>query len=581
MITTVGELFMSINKKDIIQLLEKIALYLELKGKNPFKISAYRRAAQALERDERSVAQIEDFATIKGIGKGTNAIIVEYIETGKSQTLSELENEIPRSLLPLLHLPGLGGKRIAKLYQELGVKDVLSLKEKCENGEVENLAGFGKKTAENILHALEEAKNKPERYPIAFILPIAKNIEEYLDTIVEVEKYSRAGSLRRMKETIKDIDFIIATKQPIKVRDALLKMINIKDIIAQGETKVSITIEDVYDVNVDFRIVTMEEFASTLHHFTGSKEHNVALRQLAKKQGEKINEYGIEKEDSEKLLTFKTEKALFKHFGLHEIPPEVRENKGELEAFKHNITLINEEDIRGDLHMHTTWSDGSQSIEEMVIHARKQGYEYIAITDHSKFLQVANGLNETRLRRQREEIFTLNEKYNDIHIFSGVEMDILPNGKLDFSTDFLRELDFVIGAIHSGFNQPQEQIMARLYNALENPFISLIAHPTGRLIGRREGYKVDVEGVISKAKETNTALEINANPNRFDLSSEWAKMAQDEGVILAINTDAHSYQTFDHMKYGVSVAKKGWIEKASVMNTWSKNKLIKFFNRNK
>lgn len=572
---------MSINKKDVIKLLEEIALYLELKGENPFRISAYRKAAQSLERDERSLAEIDDFSKIKGIGAGTTAIIEEYIENNMSVTLEELKSEVPEGLIPLLKLPGLGGKRIAKLYKELNVVDSVSLKAVCENGELAQLSGFGKKTVENILTALENEHKRPERLPIAMMLPIAEKIEAFLESIPDIISFSRAGSLRRMRETIKDIDYIITTADIINVREAILNFEGIKDVIAKGDTKVSITVEALYDVNVDFRLVTDEEFATTLHHFTGSKDHNVAMRQIAKDRGEKINEYGVEVEASGEILTFATEEKFFNHFGLPYIPPEVRENTGEIEAFKNGIELIDMNDIRGDLHMHTTWSDGAQSIEEMVNHAREIGYEYLAITDHSKFLQVANGLNETRLRRQREEIQQLNEKYSDIHIFSGVEMDILPDGSLDFSDEFLRDMDFVIAAIHSSFNQSEEQIMTRLYAALENPYVSLIAHPTGRLIGRREGYQVNVEKLIERAKETNTALEINANPNRLDLSAMWVKKAQEIGATLSINTDAHNYHMFDHMKYGVSIAKKGWIQKETVMNTWSKDQLIEYFNRNK
>ncbi|MFB4166659.1 DNA polymerase/3'-5' exonuclease PolX [Virgibacillus sp. JSM 102003] len=572
---------MTINKKDVIKLLEKVAIYLELKGENSFKISAYRRAAQALERDDRSLTDIEDFKKIKGIGKGTSAVIDEYIENESSETLNQLEKEVPSGLIPLLNLPGLGGKKLAKFYQELGVTDSDSLKEACESGKVESMEGFGKKSADKILAALEDANTRPERLPIAFMLPIAERIEMYLEGIQSIQDYSRAGSLRRMRETVKDIDFIIASENPAIVRDALLEINHIKEVIAKGETKVSVTLEDVYDVNVDFRIVAPREFASTLHHFTGSKDHNVAMRQLAKSKGEKINEYGVDIEETGETITFQDEKQFFEHFGLQFIPPEVRENTGEVDAFREHVPLINLEDIRGDLHMHTTWSDGAQSLEEMVNRAREKNYEYITITDHSKFLQVANGLNETRLRKQKEEINKLNEKYEDIHIFAGVEMDILPDGSLNFDDEFLQEMDFVIGAIHSSFNQSQEKIMERLYAALDNPHVSLIAHPTGRLIGRRTGYNVDVDKLIQRAKETGTALEINANPNRLDLSAEWARKVQNAGVKIAINTDAHNYNMLDHMAYGVRTARKGWIKRGTVLNTWSKEKLIDFMNRTK
>ncbi|MEN2765624.1 DNA polymerase/3'-5' exonuclease PolX [Ornithinibacillus xuwenensis] len=572
---------MSVNKKDVIKLLEKIAVYLELKGENSFKISAFRRAAQALERDDRSLTDIDDFTTIKGIGKGTSTVIMEYIQQGTSQTLSQLEKEVPVGLIPLLNVPGLGGKKLAKLYQELQVDDAESLKNAIESGKVENLAGFGKKSAEKIMSALHEVGKRPERLPIALMLPLAERIEDFLRGIPEIQRFSRAGSLRRMRETIKDLDYIIATEERAVVKDRLLHIPAIKEVIAKGDTKVSVTIDDVYDINVDFRLVSNEEFVTTLHHFTGSKDHNVLMRQLAKSRGEKINEYGIEIEESSEILTFNSEKEFFNHFGLQFIPPEVREDNGEVEAFKELVDLVELQDIRGDLHMHTTWSDGAQSLEEMVNQARKIGYEYIAITDHSKSLRVANGLDEERLRSQREEIMKLNEKYSDIHLFAGVEMDILPDGTLDFSDSFLMEMDYVIGAIHSSFSQTEEQIMKRLFAALENPYVSLIAHPTGRLIGRRDGYKVNLEKLIERAKETNTALEINANPNRFDISAEWAKLAQESGVSLAVNTDAHSYQMLEHMKYGIGVARKGWLQKDTVINTWSKEKLIAYFSRNK
>lgn len=572
---------MAVNKKDVVNLLENIALYLELKGENAFKISAYRKAAQGLERDERSLAEIEDFTKIKGIGKGTNEVIVEFIRTEASQTLIDLEEATPSGLLPLLRLPGLGGKRISQLYQELNILDADSLKEACENGEVEKLPGFGKKTVENIMQSLEDSGSRPERLPIGMMVPIAGAVEEYLETIPEVESFSLAGSLRRKRETIKDIDFIIATSDPEKVRHQLLKMKNIKDVIAKGDTKVSITVKADYDINIDFRLVSIKEFATTLHHFTGSKDHNIAMRQLAKERGEKINEYGIEVEGTKDIITFDTEREFFAHFNLTYIPPEIREASGELTAYQKEVPLIKQTDIRGDLHMHTTWSDGGQSVEEMVNKAREKGYEYIAITDHSKYLRVANGLNEDRLIRQRKEIDLVNEKYEDIHVFSGVEMDILPDGTLDFSTEFLAEMDYVIGAIHSSFNQTREELMNRMFTAMDNPYVNLIAHPTGRLIGRREGYDVDVSELIDRAIETNTALEINANLNRLDLNYKWAREAQEKGAILAINTDAHNFDMLEDMKHGVDVARKGWVTKETVINTWSKDELKKFFNRNK
>src|SRR5690625_213041 len=568
---------MDVNKKDVIRLLEKIAIYLELKGENPFRINAYRRAAQSLERDVRSLNEIDDFTTVSGIGKGTNELILQFIQDGSSEVLTNLEKEIPQGLIPLLQLPGLGGKRLALIYKELGIVDADTLKEACINGKLESVKGFGKKTVENILKGLENIGKRPDRIPIAYMLEISHDIEAYLETIPEIIKYNVAGSLRRLEETVKDIDFIIATEQPTKVRESILKMGNIKEIIANGDTKVSIIIPYEFEIQIDFRMVRENEYFTTLHHFTGSKEHNVRMRQLAKQRGEKINEYGVEIESTKETIHFASEENFFNHFDLHYIPPEMRQGINETEKFKDQVDLLSFHDIRGDLHMHTTWSDGAQSVEEMILKAREIGYKYIAITDHSKFLRVANGLNETRLRKQREEIKRLNEKYSDIHVFSGVEMDILPNGKLDFSNDFLKEMDIVIAAIHSSFSQTEDEIMKRLYYAVENPFVDIIAHPTRRIIGRRNGYRVQMEKLIEKAKETNTALELNANPHRFDLAPKWLKMAEENGVTIAINTDAHQTKTFNHIEYGVKIARKAWLKKQTVLNTWDLEQLKEFF----
>ncbi|SFJ14268.1 DNA polymerase (family 10) [Halobacillus dabanensis] len=565
---------MAVDKKQVIKLLEKIATYLELKGENPFKISAYRKAAQALERDDRSLSEKEDFTKMKGIGKGTATVIEEYLENEESDTLKQLQAEVPAGLVPLLDLPGLGGKKLAKLYQQLGVTDAETLKEALEAGKVEALEGFGKKSAEKMLKAIEEADSRPERLPIALMLPLAEKIESFLENADTFHRFSRAGSLRRMRETIKDLDFIIASENPPATRDELLAYPDIKEVIASGETKVSVVVNEGYDIGIDFRIVGPTEFATTLHHFTGSKDHNVAMRQLAKQQHEKISEYGIENIESGEVKTFDSEEDFFKHFGLHFIPPEVRENYGEVDKFKEPIELVELNDIRGDLHMHSTWSDGAQSIKEMAERAKAKGYEYIAITDHSKYLRVANGLNEKRLRMQREEIEKLNETMEDFHIFAGIEMDILPDGSLDFEDAFLKEMDFVIASIHSSFQQSQDQIMERLNNALENPHVDMIAHPTGRLIGRRKGYDVDLEKLIQGAKRTGTILELNANPNRLDLNWEWLMKAQEEGVNIAINTDAHSYPMLDHMNIGVGSGRKGWLRKDTVVNTWTKQQLM-------
>ncbi|MDG4656565.1 DNA polymerase/3'-5' exonuclease PolX [Ectobacillus antri] len=569
------------NKKEVIGLLETIALYMELKGENPFKIAAFRKAAAALENDERSLSAIEDFTKISGIGKGTAAVIVEFMESGTSAILNELKEEVPAGLVPLLKLPGLGGKKLAKLYKELGVVDIATLKEVCEAQKVQELAGFGKKTEEKILEAIAQFGTRPERLPIAFVLPIAEEIERKLSEIPEIQRFSRAGSLRRVRETVKDLDFIIATEAPGVVRDCLLQLNHIVEVIASGDTKVSVRLQYEYDISVDFRLVQPKEFITTLHHFTGSKDHNVRMRQIAKTKDEKISEYGVENLHTGEVLTFESEEAFFAHFGLPFIPPEVREDGKEIERIQDYNDLVELEDIKGDLHMHTAWSDGAFSIEEMVQACLARGYRYMAITDHSQYLKVANGLTKERLREQGEEIRRINEKYPDITIFRGVEMDILPDGTLDFDDEVLQELDFVIGAIHSSFSQDRETIMKRLRAAVENAHVTMIAHPTGRLIGRREGYDVDTELLIQLAKETDTVLELNANPQRLDLSAELLWKAQEAGVKIAINTDAHTLDMLEDLEIGVAAAKKGWIRKDTVINTWDTEKLMTFLRRHK
>ncbi|EEM03787.1 DNA polymerase/3'-5' exonuclease PolX [Bacillus pseudomycoides] len=572
---------MKVNKKQVIKLLETIGLFMELKGANPFKISAFRKAAAALESDDRSLSEIEDFTKIPGIGKGTAAVIQEYIEAGTSEVLQELEKEVPSSLLPLLKLPGLGGKKVAKLYKELGIIDMETLQRACEENKVQVLAGFGKKTEEKILEAIAQVGSRPERLPIAMVLPIAGEIEEKLSNIQEIVRFSRAGSLRRVRETVKDLDFIIATTEPAAVREHLLQFDNMIEVIASGDTKVSVRLQYEYDISIDFRLVKPEEFITTLHHFTGSKDHNVRMRQIAKDKGEKISEYGVENLETGEVKMFETEEVFFAHFGLPFIPPEVREDGKEVELIKEYPNLIQFSDIQGDLHMHTTWSDGAFSIEEMVQACRGRGYKFMAITDHSQYLKVANGLTKERLREQGKEIERINEKYPDITILRGIEMDILPDATLDFDDEVLAELDYVIGAIHSSFSQDRETIMKRLRTAIENKHVTMIAHPTGRLLGRREGYDVDTDLLIELAKETDTVLELNANPNRLDLSAKLLKQAQDAGVKVAINTDAHTLEMLEDMETGVAAARKGWIQKDTVINTWDIKRLLDFIKRNK
>lgn len=558
----------NMNKKDIIKALELIATYLEIKGENPFKISAYRKAAQALENDARSLNEIEEPSKIKGIGKGTGQVIDDLITAGESSILIELQNEIPASLLHLLKIPGLGGKKIGKLYQALNVTNLESLQTACENGSVKGLEGFGAKTEEKLLKAIESFKVRPDRLPLSYMLPLAEKIEAILGGINEIITYSRAGSLRRSEPLIKDLDFVISTEHPDQVSMLMKERLSIKEVTNDGKTKVSVVLNDDHEVSVDFRFVEPEQYTTTLHHFTGSKDHNVLMRQLAKKQNEKISEYGVENQETGEIITFSTEKDFYAHFALPEFPPELRGGQKEWESFLESPdSTLQLSDIQADLHMHTTWSDGANSLSEMAEAARQKGYRYIVITDHSQFLKVAHGLTPDRLKRQREEIDKLNENYSDFKIFAGVEMDILPNGTLDYNDDVLDALDFVIGAIHSSFSQSEEKIMERLTMAAEHPAVRLIAHPTGRIIGGRSGYPVNVDALIDIASSTDTALELNANPHRLDLSPKWLEKAQNKGVKLAINTDAHSIQMLNHMAIGVATARKGFIKKPTLLNT--------------
>lgn len=563
-------------KKDVIQLLEKIAIYMELNGENTFKVSAYRKAAQSLEIDERSLDEIKDVTELKGIGKGVGEVISEYRETGTSSTLKELQRLVPEGLISLMKIQGLGSKKIAKLYKELNITDKESLQEACEAGKVSELSGFAKKTEQNILEAVKALGAKKDHYPIDLMRHLNKDIMTYLEQLEEVEHYSEAGSFRRYKEVSKDLDYIISTRHPLHVQQQLLNIPNKVKEVAVGETKVSLELEyDDETIGVDFRLVEPEAFYHTLQHFTGSKDHNIRIRQLAKAQNEKVSEYGIEQQDGT-LLQFQSEAEIYQHFGRHWIAPAIREDGSEFDRDLNSIITL--DDIKGDLHMHTTYSDGAFSIREMIEANIKKGYEYMVITDHSKSLKVAHGLQVERLLRQNEEIKKLNEEYTEIDIYSGTEMDILPDGSLDYEDDILSQLDYVIAAIHQSFNQSEEEIMKRLEHACRNPYVRHIAHPTGRIIERREGYQPNMEQLMQLAEETQTVMEINANPKRLDLNA--ATVKKYPNIKLTINTDAHHVDHLDFMKYGVATAQKGFVNKDRVINTMTRDAFKNFINNN-
>ncbi|MBM2658776.1 DNA polymerase/3'-5' exonuclease PolX [Staphylococcus pseudoxylosus] len=563
-------------KKDIIQLLEKIATYMELKGENAFKVSAYRKAAQSLEIDERPIEQIEDVTQLKGIGKGVGEVIDEYRKNGTSSTLESLKQEVPEGLIPLLKIQGLGSKKIAKLYKALNIDGKESLQAACEQGLVSELNGFAKKTEQNILEAVKALGAKKDNYPIDQMRGLNKMIDAYLSQIDAIVQYEVAGSFRRYKEMSKDLDYIISTDEPANVQQALLNIPNkVKD-VAVGQTKVSLELSfDDETIGVDFRLIEPSAFYHTLQHFTGSKDHNIRIRQLAKEQDEKVSEYGIEQADGN-IIQYQSEKEIYEHFGVNWIEPAIREDGSEFD--KDLSEIIKLDDIQGDIHMHTTYSDGAFSLEEMVKANIAKGYQFMVITDHSQSLKVANGLSVERLLRQNEEIKALNEKYDEIDIYSGIEMDILPDGRLDYDDEVLAQLDYVIAAIHQSFNQSQDEIMQRLENACRNPYVRHIAHPTGRIIGKRPGYEPDIDRLCEIAAETNTILEINANPKRLDLNAETVR--KHSNVKLTINTDAHHVDHLEFMKYGIATAQKGFVKKDRVINTMSRENFKSLIENN-
>lgn len=566
-----------LTKKDIVKMLETIAIYMEIKGENPFKVSAYRKASQSLETDERTLNEIEDVTSLKGIGKGVGDVINEYIDNGTQSYLDELKQEIPEGLIPLLKIPGLGSKKIAKLYKELDIKNKEDLIKACENNQVSELPGFAKKTEQKLLEEAKVLGQRPEKYSINTMIKAHEVINQFLDNIEDINQYQVAGSFRRIKEMSKDLDYIISTEEPTKVQQALLEFPDIKEQIAVGQTKVSLDLQIEDDViGVDFRLIQPKAFCHTLQHFTGSKDHNIKIRQLAKQKNEKVSEYGIE-EANGNIITYQSEKEIYDHFNVSYIPPTMREDG--IEFDKDIQDIIQLEDINGDIHMHTTYSDGAFKLEEMIEAAIERQYQFICITDHSRSLAVANGLSIERLLEQNEKIKKLNESYKEIDIYSGTEMDIKPDGSLDYPDDVLKELDYVIAAIHQSFNQSEEEIMNRLRTACENQYVRHIAHPTGRIIGRREGYRPNIDELIKMARETNTVLELNANPQRLDLNADVLKNNPD--LMITINTDAHHIDHFDFMKYGVGTAQKGWVKKSQVINAKSREAFKKWIQSTK
>jgi len=558
-----------VRNPQVATIFHEIADLLELSGENPFRIRAYRRAAMNVEAIPKDVAAMteEELQSLPGIGKDLAHKIRQYVDTGRIDLHEELQKKIPRGLLEILRVPGVGPKTARLLFDQRKVKSLGELEALARAGKLAGLPGIQAKTEENIRKGVEQLKKGMERFPLGKALPIARGILEQLREAVPSGRYELAGSIRRWKETVKDIDVLATGKKPDAITKAFVGLPGTREVLEQGKTKSSILTAD--GIRVDLRVVAEDSFGAALQYFTGSKEHNVRLREMASRRGLKINEYGVFRESDGRKLGGGEEEDVYKALGLPFIPPELREDAGEIEAALEGKLpdLISPADIRGDLHVHTKWSDGAHDLEEIVEAARARKYQYLAITDHSKGLGVAHGLDESRVRRQMEAIDAANRKAKGFRILKGIEVDIRGDGTLDLPDALLSELDIVVASIHSGFRQPGEQLTKRLVAAIRNPYVSVIAHPTGRLLGEREAYPVDMEAVLSEAARTGTALEINAYPLRLDLSDAHARMAKRRGIPLAITTDAHILSNLDFMPYGVSIARRAWLSRGDVLNT--------------
>lgn len=559
------------DNRQIASLLLEISRILEIKEENVFKIRAYQNAARSLEgigEEAHDLIAQGKLKEVPGIGKAIAEKIEELDQTGKLQYYEELKSGYPATLFELFRIPNLGPKKIRKLYEDLGIGSIRELEYACQENRLLNLKGFGKKTQEKLLEGIKIAEVSDGRRLLGKVLPVAQRVLEYLRECKAAEKVEIAGSTRRWKEIVNDLDFVASTTKAAEVTEHFLKMPFATSLIARGETKTSVRIESL-GLNVDLRVVAPKEFASALHHFTGSKEHNVVLRMLAKKKGYKINEYGIFPEDSEKPLPIKSEKDIYAFFKMDYIPPEMRENLGEIEAAQeHRIPqLVQQSDIAGVFHVHSVWSDGHNSLEEMIRGAVERGYHYVGISEHSQVAAYAHGLDSIRLKEQSEEIDKLQKKYSAIRILKGVEVDILPDGALDLDDASLSRLDFVIASVHSAFRLEEKAMTERICRALAHPLVDILGHPTGRILQGRAGYAVNLEEVFKTAVRHKKCIEINASPHRLDLDWTHVKQAVDLGIPLSINPDAHRVTEFDYVPFGVGMARKGWAAPGDILNT--------------
>lgn len=567
---------------EISGLFDEMADIMEILGDDRFRINSYRRVARAISdmpRDVEEMLESGKLAETPGVGKASLAKIGEFLKKGKIASHQALLKKIPQKLLELLKIPGMGPKGVKAVYENLKVKSITDLKKVIENGKLAKLPGFGEKKASLIARGIEFLRKSTGRIRLDQALEAAGIAIGFLNGLAGVKKIELAGSSRRFTETIGDVDILVTGKNGKKIIDAFVGADFVQEIIAAGETKGSAIIKtSSCPVHVDIRVVPDKSFGAALSYFTGSKQHNVRLREIAVKAKLKLNEYGLFR--GKKMAAGKTEQEIYKKLGLDYVEPILREDRGEIEAArKHCLPKpMRLEDIKGDFHMHTVASDGACEIEELAEAAIERGYKFICITDHSASSAIANGLSPARLSKQIEKIRKLNGKLKDITIFAGAEVDIRADGKLDYSNKLLAELDFVIGSIHSGLQSSREKVTTRTLKAMDNPYLHCIGHPTGRLIGEREPMALDIDAVIKHAAETNTALEVNSNPYRLDLKDVHCKMAIDAGVKLVLGTDAHNATHLDYMDFGVATAGRGWATKDDVINTMPPAKLKKWLD---
>ncbi len=555
---------------EIAALFNRIADFLEIKGDNPFRVRAYRRAAQTMEgltEDIAVVAERGGLLEIPGIGKDLAAKIQEYLRRGGVEYLEELQREIPVGVVELMGVHGVGPKTARLLYEQAGVDSVDALEELARAHKLVGFPGIQAKTEENILKGIAVWRSGRERMPLGAALPLAEAILEALQALKATERIALAGSVRRMRETVKDIDVLVTSKTPARVMEVFVGLPNVAEVLAHGETKSSVRLRE--GIQADLRVVGPDCFGAALQYFTGSKQHNIRVRELAQRQKLKVNEYGVFDEERDRRVAGATEEEVYRAVGLPFIPPEIREDGGEIEAAMEGRlpALVGLDDIRGDLQLHTTWSDGAHSLAELAAGVRAKGYRYMAVTDHSKSATVAGGMDETRVLRMIAEVRALNARLKGFLVLAGCEVDIRADGSLDFPDEILSQLDLVQVSVHSRFKMSRDEMTTRIVRAVRHPLVHILGHPTGRLIGERAAYEVDIEAVLQAARIGGVAVEINASPSRLDLNDLHARRAKDLGIPIAISTDAHAIPQLDYMRYGVAVARRAWLTPADVLNT--------------